>query len=175
MTFGVFSKVHPIILDMLVVKLGGPVYRIGVGGGAASSVAVQGDDERSAALDFGAVQRGDPEMGNRLNRIIRMCLETSKNPILGKSNFIKTFSFISDHFNYYILLLAIHDQGAGGNGNVLKELVEPKGATIFTKQFHLGDPTITTMELWGAEYQENNAILCMNTDKKLLEGISFLL
>lgn len=68
---------------MLVVKLGGPVYRIGVGGGAASSVAVQGDNERSAALDFGAVQRGDPEMGNRLNRAVRACLETTRNPIQG--------------------------------------------------------------------------------------------
>lgn len=43
---------------MLLVKVGGPVYRIGVGGGAASSVAVQGDDSRDNALDFGAVQRG---------------------------------------------------------------------------------------------------------------------
>lgn len=42
---------------MLLVKIGGPVYRIGVGGGAASSVAVQGGDARDA-LDFGAVQRG---------------------------------------------------------------------------------------------------------------------
>lgn len=40
------------------VKIGGPVYRIGVGGGAASSVAVQGGDSRDHALDFGAVQRG---------------------------------------------------------------------------------------------------------------------
>lgn len=39
-------------------KIGGPVYRIGVGGGAASSVAVQGGDARDHALDFGAVQRG---------------------------------------------------------------------------------------------------------------------
>lgn len=43
---------------MLLVKVGGPVYRIGVGGGAASSVAVQGGDSRDHALDFGAVQRG---------------------------------------------------------------------------------------------------------------------
>lgn len=40
-------------------KVGGPVYRIGVGGGAASSVAVQGGDSRDHALDFGAVQRGN--------------------------------------------------------------------------------------------------------------------
>lgn len=44
---------------MMLVKVGGPVYRIGVGGGAASSVAVQGGDSRDHALDFGAVQRGE--------------------------------------------------------------------------------------------------------------------
>lgn len=134
---------------MLLVKLGGPVYRIGVGGGAASSVEVQGDN--NSDLDFNAVQRGDAEMENKLNRVIRACIEMgSDNPIL-----------------------AIHDQGAGGNGNVLKELVEPgcAGAVIFSKEFELGDPTITVMELWGAEYQENNAILISPESKSLLVDI----
>ncbi|XP_069989070.1 phosphoribosylformylglycinamidine synthase isoform X1 [Penaeus vannamei] len=118
-----------------VVKLGGPVYRIGVGGGAASSVQVQGDN--AAARDLGAVQRGDPEMEQKLNRVIRGCLEmVDQNPIL-----------------------AIHDQGAGGNANVLKELMEGAGGTIFTQAFSLGDPTLSTLEVWGAEYQESNAIL----------------
>ncbi|KAG6446478.1 hypothetical protein O3G_MSEX004433 [Manduca sexta] len=132
---------------MLLVKVGGPVYRIGVGGGAASSVAVQGGDSRDA-LDFGAVQRGDAEMGNRLNRVVRGCLESDVNPIE-----------------------SIHDQGAGGNGNVLKELVEPEGAVVFTKEFQLGDPTITTLELWGAEYQENDALLCSKENRQILEDI----
>lgn len=108
---------------MLLAKIGGPVYRIGVGGGAASSVEVQGDN--SCELDFNAVQRGDAEMENKLNRVVRACIEMGDdNPIL-----------------------AIHDQGAGGNGNVLKELVEPgyAGATIFSKEFQLGDPTITIL------------------------------
>ncbi|VVC98983.1 unnamed protein product [Leptidea sinapis] len=82
-------------------------------------------------------EKGDAEMGNRLNRVIRACLEADVNPVE-----------------------SIHDQGAGGNGNVLKELVEPEGAVVFTKEFQLGDPTITTLELWGAEYQENDALLC---------------
>jgi len=78
---------------MQVVKLGGPIYRIGVGGGAASSVQIQGDNK--ANLDFDAVQRGDAEMEQKLNRVIRSCLEMGdKNPIC-----------------------SIHDQGAGGNGN----------------------------------------------------------
>ncbi len=77
---------------MEVVKIGGPVYRIGVGGGAASSVKVQGDNAEE--LDFGAVQRGDAEMEQKLNRLIRACIEMGEdNPIC-----------------------SIHDQGAGGNG-----------------------------------------------------------
>ncbi|XP_021194118.3 phosphoribosylformylglycinamidine synthase [Helicoverpa armigera] len=133
---------------MMLVKVGGPVYRIGVGGGAASSVAVQGGDARDHALDFGAVQRGDAEMGNRLNRVVRGCLEADINPVE-----------------------SIHDQGAGGNGNVLKELVEPEGAVVYTKEFQLGDPTITTLELWGAEYQENDALLCSKENRAVLEDI----
>ena len=82
---------------MWVVKLGGPAYRIGVGGGAASS---RVGDAASAALDFDAVQRGDAEMENKMNRVIRACVE------LGEANPI----------------VSIHDQGAGGNGNVLKEI-----------------------------------------------------
>jgi phosphoribosylformylglycinamidine synthase len=80
---------------MAVVKLGGPVYRIGVGGGAASSVQVQGDNK--SELDFGAVQRGDAEMEQKLNRVIRACIER------GDDNPIRS----------------IHDQGAGGNGELL--------------------------------------------------------
>ncbi|KAH8026895.1 hypothetical protein HPB51_026230 [Rhipicephalus microplus] len=85
--------IKPIMFSgMLVVKIGGPVYRIGVGGGAASSVTVQGDQE--AELDFGAVQRGDAEMEQKLHRLVRACVErgAAKNPIR-----------------------SIHDQGAGGN------------------------------------------------------------
>jgi phosphoribosylformylglycinamidine synthase len=89
---------------MLVVKLGGPAYRIGIGGGAASSRVTSSEN---AALDFDAVQRGDAEMGNRLNRLMRACCDLGdENPII-----------------------SVHDQGAGGNGNVLKEIVEPAGAT----------------------------------------------
>ncbi len=57
---------------MLVIKIGGPAYRIGMGGGAASSM-IQG--ENIAELDFNAVQRGDAEMEQKLNRVIRACVE----------------------------------------------------------------------------------------------------
>ncbi|XP_018567396.1 phosphoribosylformylglycinamidine synthase [Anoplophora glabripennis] len=130
-----------------IIKIGGPVYRIGVGGGSASSVEVQGDNK--VELDFNAVQRGDAEMEQKLNRVVRACLEMGKkNPIV-----------------------SIHDQGAGGNGNVLKELVEPAGGIIYTNKFELGDPTINILELWGAEYQENNALLCRKEDLEILSAI----
>ena len=124
-------------LGMIVCKVGGPAYRIGMGGGAASSRVSGGDDPNTASLDFNAVQRGDAEMENRLNRVIRACVE------LGESNPI----------------ISIHDQGAGGNGNVLKEIVEPKGAVYQLRDIPSGDPTLSVTELWGAEYQENDAIL----------------
>ncbi|ESP01829.1 hypothetical protein LOTGIDRAFT_172386 [Lottia gigantea] len=133
---------------MEVVKIGGPVYRIGLGGGAASSVEVQGDNK--AELDYGAVQRGDAEMEQKLNRIIRACIEMkNKNPIC-----------------------SIHDQGAGGNGNVLKEIVEPLGAVIKPDRFQLGDPTLSLLEVWGAEYQESDAVLVRPDDSSVLKKLS---
>ncbi|CAH1268464.1 PFAS [Branchiostoma lanceolatum] len=139
------TKDQPAV-GMEVVKLGGPVYRIGVGGGAASSV-IAGENKEE--LDFGAVQRGDAEMEQKLNRVIRACIEMAEdNPIR-----------------------SIHDQGAGGNGNVLKEIVEPAGAVIRTREFQLGDPTISVMELWGAEYQESNAVLVKSADSGMLRDI----
>ncbi len=119
---------------MLVTKIGGPAYRIGMGGGAASSM-VQG--ENVAELDFNAVQRGDAEMEQKVNRVIRACVE------LGDANPI----------------VSIHDQGAGGNCNVLKEVVEPEGAVIEIRDVLVGDETLSVLEIWGAEYQENDALL----------------
>ncbi|KAA0157080.1 hypothetical protein FNF27_01941 [Cafeteria roenbergensis] len=119
---------------MLITKVGGPAYRIGMGGSAASSM-VQG--ENAAALDLDAVQRGDAEMENKLNRVVRACVELgSDNPIV-----------------------SIHDQGAGGNCNVLKEICEPLGGTIELTKVPLGDPSLSQKEIWGAEYQENDALL----------------
>lgn len=119
---------------MLVVKVGGPAYRIGIGGGAASSM-IQG--ENIEELDFSAVQRGDAEMEQKLNRVIRACVELQhNNPII-----------------------SIHDQGAGGNSNVVKEIIYPAGARIDIRTVILGDHTLSVLEIWGAEYQENDALL----------------
>ncbi len=119
---------------MLVTKIGGPAYRIGMGGGAASSM-IQG--QNIAELDFNAVQRGDAEMEQKMNRVIRACVEMGdKNPIV-----------------------SIHDQGAGGNCNVVKEIIYPAGARIEIRKIPLGDNTLSVLEIWGAEYQEQNALL----------------
>eukprot|EP00656_Telonema_subtile_P006238 TRINITY_DN12864_c0_g1_i2.p1 TRINITY_DN12864_c0_g1~~TRINITY_DN12864_c0_g1_i2.p1 ORF type:complete len:1277 (+),score=348.04 TRINITY_DN12864_c0_g1_i2:360-4190(+) len=131
---------------MRVVKLGGPAYRIGMGGGAASSM-VQGDNK--AELDFNAVQRGDGEMLQRLNRVIKACCE------MGDANPI----------------IAIHDQGAGGNCNVLKEIVAPTGGVIELRDLISGDPTLSCLELWGAEYQENDAMLVAEKDIERLKQL----
>ena len=100
---------------MLIVQVGGPAYGIGVGGGSASSK-LQGENEEE--LDFNAVQRGDAEMEQKMNRVIRACIEMGEdNPIV-----------------------SIHDQGAGGPANVLKELVEKAGGRIELRRIKLGRP-----------------------------------
>lgn len=135
-------------IGMLVVKIGGPAYRIGMGGGAASSKA-GGEDEANADLDFNAVQRGDAEMSNKLNRVVKACVELEGgNPIL-----------------------SIHDQGAGGNCNVCKELIYPKGGTLDIREVKLGDATLSVLEIWGAEYQENSAMLIAPESLPIIERI----
>lgn len=57
------------------------------------------------------------------------------------------------------------------SGNVLKEISEPAGAVIQMKDFILGDPTISVLELWGAEYQESNALLVRAENRDVLQGI----
>ena len=77
-----------------------------------------------------------------MNRVIRACVE------LGPDNPI----------------VSIHDQGCAGNSNVLKEIVETSdcsaGADIEVRNITCGDKTMSVLEIWGAEYQESNALLC---------------
>ncbi|MCI5192316.1 MAG: phosphoribosylformylglycinamidine synthase [Candidatus Electrothrix sp. AU1_5] len=119
---------------MLIVQVGGPAYRVGFGGGAASSM-LQG--ENAEELDFNAVQRGDAEMEQKMNRVIRACNE------MGDKTLIEV----------------IHDQGAGGPANVLKELVEHSGGRIEIRKIRVGDPTMSVLEIYVAEYQERNGFL----------------
>ena len=135
---GQMNRLHirkePAKKSMIIIQIGGPAYRIGTGGGAASSM-IQG--ENLAELDFNAVQRGDAEMEQKMNRVIRACVEMGENsPII-----------------------SIHDQGAGGPCNVLTELVDPAGGKIEIRDINVGDKTLSVLEIWGAEYQERNALL----------------
>jgi phosphoribosylformylglycinamidine synthase len=119
---------------LLIVQVGGPAYGIGVSGGSASSK-LQGENEEE--LDFDAVQRGDAEMEQKMNRVIRACIEMGdRNPII-----------------------SVHDQGAGGPANVLKELVEKAGGKIELRRIKLGDPTLSVLKIWIAEYQERCGFL----------------
>jgi phosphoribosylformylglycinamidine synthase len=119
---------------MLIVQVGGPAYRVGFGGGAASSM-LQG--ENASELDFNAVQRGDAEMEQKMNRVIRACNEMGDKTLID----------------------VIHDQGAGGPANVLKELVEKSGGRVEIRNIRVGDPTMSVLEIYVAEYQERNGFL----------------
>ena len=131
---------------MLIIQVGGPAYKIGMGGGSASSM-IQGENVEE--LDFNAVQRGDAEMEQKMNRVIRACVE------LGEENPI----------------ISIHDQGAGGPCNVITEIVEPVGGKVEIRNIKLGDKTMSVLEIWGAEYQERNALLVEPEKKELFEKI----
>ncbi len=132
--------------NMIIVEIGGPAYRIGFGGGAASSL-MQG--ENKAELDFNAVQRGDAEMEQKMNRVIRACIE------MGENNPI----------------VSIHDQGAGGPANVLKELVEHAGGAINIRSIESGDSTLSVLEIWVCEFQERNGLLIEPESIELLLDI----
>jgi phosphoribosylformylglycinamidine synthase len=136
------TEKQPAEKGMLIVQVGGPAYRVGFGGGAASSM-LQGENESS--LDFNAVQRGDAEMEQKMNRVIRACNEMGERSLID----------------------VIHDQGAGGPANVLKELVEKSGGRVEIRNIRVGDPTMSVLEIYVAEYQERNGFLISpeNIDK----------
>ncbi|MBW1635604.1 MAG: phosphoribosylformylglycinamidine synthase [Deltaproteobacteria bacterium] len=131
---------------MLIVQVGGPAYRVGFGGGAASSM-LQGENE--SALDFNAVQRGDAEMEQKMNRVIRACNEMGDRTLID----------------------VIHDQGAGGPANVLKELVEKSGGRVEIRNIRVGDPTMSVLEIYVAEYQERNGFLIRRSNIEQFQAI----
>ena len=133
-------------VGMQVVRFGGPAYRIGVGGGSASSM-IQGTND--AELDLKSVQRGDPEMGNRTIRVVQTCAE------MGDNNPIES----------------IHDQGAGGPSNVLSELTVPAGGRFDIRKIVLGDQTMSVLEIWVAEYQEGYGLLVRPENLEVFQAI----
>ncbi len=125
-----------------IVLLGGDNYRIGMGGGAVSSVAT---GEFGNAIELNAVQRSNPEMQKRVYNTIRSLAEKTVNPIV-----------------------SIHDHGAGGHLNCLAELVENEGGKIDMQKLPLGDPTLSAKEIIGNESQERMGLLMHPQDVDLL-------
>ena len=115
----------------LLVHLGGPGMRIGMGGGAASSMAAGAN---AAELDFDSVQRGNPEIQRRAQEVINHCAA------LGESNPI----------------LAIHDVGAGGLSNAFPELVDGagRGARFDLRKIPVEESGLAPKEIWCNESQE---------------------
>ena len=115
----------------LLIQLGGPGMRIGMGGGAASSMAT---GTNAAALDFDSVQRGNPEIERRAQEVINHCWA------LGAANPI----------------LAIHDVGAGGLSNAFPELTNDagRGARFDLRAVPLEESGLAPKEIWCNESQE---------------------
>lgn len=131
---------------MKVVLLGGPGYRIGIGGGSASSM---GAGENVEELDFNSVQRGDAEMERRVYNVVDTCVKMGKNTPIR----------------------SIHDLGAGGTCNAITEIGYPAGALIYLNKIPLGDETLSKLETWGNESQERMVIL---VDDKGLETMKVI-
>ncbi len=128
---GQHVKKQPFPANTPIVVLGGPAMLIGLGGGAASSMATGASSED---LDFASVQRGNPEMQRRCQEVIDYCCSLADaNPIMW-----------------------IHDVGAGGLSNALPELVSDaeKGGRFELRKVPNDHPGMTPMEIWCNEAQE---------------------
>ena len=121
-----------------IVVLGGDNYRIGMGGGAGSSV---NTGQFDSGIELNAVQRSNPNMQKRVANVIRSAAESDRNPIV-----------------------SIHDHGAGGHLNCFSELVESSGGHIDMAQLPIGDPTLSAKEIIGNESQERMGLLLEEKD-----------
>jgi phosphoribosylformylglycinamidine synthase len=129
-----------------IVLLGGDNYRIGMGGGAVSSVAT---GEYGNAIELNAIQRSNPEMQKRVMNAIRAMVESGENPII-----------------------TIHDHGAGGHLNCLSELLEETGGNIHLDKLPIGDPTLSDKEIISNESQERMGLGIQKKDLEILKRVS---
>jgi phosphoribosylformylglycinamidine synthase len=127
---------------MKVVVMGGDNYRIGMGGGAVSSVAT---GSYANSIELNAVQRANPEMQKRVSNVVRALSEMDSNPCV-----------------------SIHDHGAGGHLNALSELVEATGGRIDMSALPVGDKTLSAKEIIGNESQERMGLVM---DEKHIEKV----
>ena len=131
-----------------IVVLGGPSMLIGLGGGAASSMA---SGSSSEDLDFASVQRSNAEMQRRCQEVINRCCEKGKNsPIL-----------------------SIHDVGAGGISNALPELVDDsgRGGSFELRNVLNDEPGMSPMQLWSNESQERYVLAIHNDQWAIFQEI----
>jgi phosphoribosylformylglycinamidine synthase len=138
-------KNTPAIGDTIVV-LGGDNYRIGMGGGAVSSVAT---GEFSSSIELNAVQRSNPEMQKRVYNAIRAMAESDTNPSV-----------------------SLPDHGAGGHLNCLSELLEDIGGKVSIDKLPIGDNTLSAKEIIGNESQERMGLLIKSKDVQLLSSVA---
>ena len=129
-----------------IILLGGDNYRIGMGGGAVSSVAT---GEYGNAIELNAIQRSNPEMQKRVMNAIRAMVESGQNPIV-----------------------SIHDHGAGGHLNCLSELLEETGGVIHLDNLPVGDPTLSDKEIISNESQERMGLAIKDADVNLLQKVA---
>ena len=130
----------------LIVQIGGPAMRIGLGGGAASSMMTGTNSEE---LDFNSVQRGNAEMQRRCQGVIDACT------YLGKANPI----------------LSVHDIGAGGLSNGCPELVEATGGRFELRKVHNEEISMNPMEIWCCEAQERYVLALRPEAKEFFEEL----
>ncbi len=119
----------PLPTHTILIQLGGPGMKIGVGGGAASSMS---SGSNSSELDFNSVQRANPEMQRRAQEVLNHC-----------------WSLLDDN-----PILSIHDVGAGGLSNAVPEIVHPHGAHIGLRHIHLAESGMSPADIWCNEAQE---------------------
>lgn len=141
-----YAKKHEPGKGDQIIVMGGDNYRIGMGGGAVSSV---NTGEFSNAIELNAIQRSNPEMQKRVSNVIRAMAESKENPII-----------------------SIHDHGAGGHLNCLSELVESTGGTIHMENLPVGDPTLSAKEIIGNESQERMGLVVKKEDVATLQKIA---
>ncbi|MDO4904888.1 MAG: phosphoribosylformylglycinamidine synthase [Lautropia sp.] len=132
----------------LLIQLGGPGMRIGLGGGAASSMGV---GSNAAELDFASVQRANPEMERRVQEVINACRA------LGEANPI----------------LSIHDVGAGGLSNAFPELAHDagRGADFSLASVPVAETGMSPAEIWCNEAQERYVLGIAPDRLPLLQSI----
>ena len=144
----IHTKKQALSVGTLLIQLGGPGMRIGMGGGAASSMATGAN---TADLDFDSVQRGNPEMQRRAQEVINACWAMKENnPIL-----------------------SIHDVGAGGLSNAFPEITHDaeRGATFELRNVPLEESGLSPREIWSNESQERYVLAIAEDNIQLFDEL----